>query len=412
MFPVPVRNLAFLLCIVASPEIVWPHPAGAPASVPGATTPPQADGRAHQAQVETRTLSAPRIVSGSDGKRHLAYELRITSFYSGDAPLKLVRVAIYPDNASVPLQTIDGAAIRGLLARPTKEDENAKGVPIASGLSQTLFLWLTLPAGTPPASLRHQLIFEADKGQVERVDDIRIPLIPALQVRIGPPLRGGRWMAVEGPGNHRSHHWGSMVAVDGKLTIPQRFAIDWFGLDKGNHSLRGQHDSLASTVDEDWVGYDRDILAVADGVVEDARDGIPNGKPLAPEETPDDLTARTLYGNFVILRIAPGVYVHYAHMKTGTVTVRVGQHVRRGAVLGRLGQTGSAGAPHLHFHISDRPTFEQSEGFPFVIDSFDLLGRGKIEDSFDAAKRVDLLSPSASARRFELPLDGSVVAFP
>jgi murein DD-endopeptidase MepM/ murein hydrolase activator NlpD len=380
--------------------------------VPGATTTRQADGGAHQAQVEVRILSAPRIVSGTDGKRHIAYELRITSFYSGDEPLKLVRVAIYPDNASVPLETIEGAAIRALLARPTKEDEAAKGIPIASGLSQTLFLWLTLPPGARPASLRHQLIFEADKAAVERADDIRIPVLPGLPVRIGPPLRGGRWMAVEGPGNHRSHHWGSMVAVDGKLTIPQRFAIDWFGLDKESHSIRSQHDSLASTVDEDWVGYDADVLAVADGVVEDARDGIPNGKPLAPEETPDDLTARTLYGNFVILRIAPGVYVHYAHMKTGTLTVGIGQHVRRGMVLGRLGQTGSAGAPHLHFHVSDRPTFEQSEGLPFVIDAFTLLGHGKIEDSFDTTKHTDLQSPSAKVRRFELPLDGSVVAFP
>ena len=121
-----------------------------------------------------------------------------------------------------------------------------------------------------------------------------------------------------------------MVAIDGTLSIPQRFAIDWFGLDAGNHSIRGAHDSLAATVDEDWIGYRSDVLAVADGVVVDARDGAPNGKPLAPETVPDDLTARTLYGNFVILRIAPGDLRALRPFRTRQRRGQIGQRVRRG----------------------------------------------------------------------------------
>lgn len=146
-------------------------------------------------------------------------------------------------------------------------------------------------------------------------------------------------------------------------------------------------------------------------IVVDARDGIADGKPLRPVESPDELTARALYGNFVILEIAPGVYAHYAHLRQGSLTVRVGEQVRRGAVIGRVGQTGSAGAPHLHFHISDRPTFEKSEGLPFVIDSFTLFGQESIDDSFDPTI-VRRLTASPARRRDELPLDGSIVGFP
>jgi len=92
--------------------------------------------------------------------------------------------------------------------------------------------------------------------------------------------------------------------------------------------------------------------------------------------------------------------------------VRPGQRVRRGTAIGRLGQTGSAGAPHLHFHISDRPGFERSEGLPFVIDRFTLLGEATIEDSFDPAVPVRVRAPGARLHRDELPLDGSIVAFP
>jgi murein DD-endopeptidase MepM/ murein hydrolase activator NlpD len=365
----------------------------------------------HQAQVDCRFLAAPQAVRGSDGKTHLAYELRVTSFYSGDRPLRLTSLTIYPDGGSTPLQTIAGAALSSLLSRPP-EKAGDDGIAIAGGQTQTLFLWLTLPAGVRPESLRHQLTFAEPDGGIERADDVRLNLIPRAPINIGPPLRGGRWLAVEGPGNHLSHHWGSMVAIDGTLSIPQRFAIDWFGLDTDNHSVRGAHDSLAATRDEDWVGYRHDVLAVADGVVVDARDGAPNGKPLAPETVPDDLTARTLYGNFVILRIAPGVYAHYAHFERGSVAVRIGERVRRGTVIGRLGQSGAAGAPHLHFHLSNRPTFERSEGLPYVIDAFTALGQSKVEDTFDPAKPVALAPSPKGRRRAEMPLDGSVVTFP
>ncbi|MBQ1496920.1 MAG: M23 family metallopeptidase [Sphingomonas sp.] len=366
----------------------------------------------HQAQMEARIRAAPRPVTGSDGRRHLAYELQVTSHYAGDAPLRLTRLAIFAGDARTPLATLEGAALRARLGARAADEAPQDGIPIADGTSRTFFLWLALPPGAPPATLRHQLSFRADKGAIQRADDVRTPVIAAAPVRIGPPLRGGRWLAVEGPGNHLSHHWGSMVAIDGMLSIPQRYAIDWFGLDGGNHSIRGVHASPAATMDADWIGYGRDVLAVRDGVVVDARDGIPNGTPLAPQQVPDDLTARTLYGNFVVLRIAPGVYAHYAHLRAGSVRVRPGQRVRRGMVIGRLGQTGSAGAPHLHFHVSDRPGFERSEGLPFVIDRFTLLGEARIEDSFDSAVPVPVRAAGARMRRDALPLDGSITAFP
>lgn len=366
----------------------------------------------HQAQMEARIRAAPRPVTGSDGRRHLAYELQVTSHYAGDAPLRLTRLAIFAGDARTPLATLEGAALRARLGARAADEAPQDGIPIADGTSRTFFLWLALPPGALPATLRHQLSFRADKGAIQRADDVRTPVIAAAPVRIGPPLRGGRWLAVEGPGNHLSHHWGSMVAIDGMLSIPQRYAIDWFGLDGGNHSIRGVHASPAATMDADWIGYGRDVLAVRDGVVVDARDGIPNGTPLAPQQVPDDLTARTLYGNFVVLRIAPGVYAHYAHLRAGSVRVRPGQRVRRGMVIGRLGQTGSAGAPHLHFHVSDRPGFERSEGLPFVIDRFTLLGEARIEDSFDSAVPVPVRAAGARMRRDALPLDGSITAFP
>jgi len=370
-----------------------------------------ADPAVHQAQMEARIGSVPHIVRGSDGKDHLAYEMRITSFQSEQDPIRLVRVAIFAGAAARPLNVVEGSALQGLLAGSGREDDPKDGVRIPSGQSQTLFLWLTLPTGARPEFLRHQLTFRTEKGVVQRADDVRAQVVAAAPIRIATPLRGGRWLAAEGPGNPYSHHWGSMVAIDGRLTDPQRFAIDWFGLDEGDHPFRGAG-SPRATRDEDWIGYGYEVVAVADGVVVDARDGVANGTPLAPQHVPDDLTNRTLYGNFVVLKIAPGTYAHYAHLKAGSLTVRSGQHVRRGEVIGRLGQTGAAGAPHLHFHVSDRPGFEQSEGLPFAFDSFAVRERGKrIEDMLDPT-RSSAPPSAATPHRLEMPLDGDVVTFP
>ncbi len=398
-----------LLALLAALSPVGASPAGA--AMPQSSAVPDKPVTLHQAQVEARIIAPPQLVTGSDGGHHLAYELHIASYYSGKTPLRLVRITVFADDAAVPLATVDGPAVAALLARPSHDAGHGDGVSIDTGRSATFFLWLTIPDGVSPASLRHRLDFTGDDGEAARADDVRTPVVAGAPVAIGPPLGAGRWIAVEGPGNHRSHHWGSLVPVDGRLTIPQRFAIDWFGLDEANHSVRGRHASLAATRDADWVGFGRDVLAVADGEVVDARDGVADGTPLAPLAGPDDLTARTLYGNFVILRIAPHIYAHYAHLRTGGVNVKIGDHVRRGAVIGRLGQTGAAGAPHLHFHLADRPTFEQSEGLAFTIDHFVLRGRGKIEDSFDPKKPAAFDLPSPRAHAGEMPLDGDVVIF-
>lgn len=366
---------------------------------------------AHQAQVEARIPIEPRIVRGSDGKRHLAYELHLTSFDSGDGPLTLEKLSVFADGGSQPLLAVQGADVAALLARPVEADRAAKGIPIESGRRATLFLWLTLPDGAAvPRTLRHQLDFRTAAGGLQRAAGVIGRVAEPPPVVLGPPLRGGLWLAAEGPGNAHSHHWGSLVAVNGMLTVPQRFAIDWFGVDETGHSLRGRHASLTATTDADWIGFDQEVLAVADGVVRDSRNDAPDGTPLAPLAVPGDLTARTLYGNYVVLEIAPGVFAHYAHLRRGSVVPKIGEHVRRGAALGRLGQSGAAGAPHLHFHLSDRTSFEESEGLPYVIQGFSLVGRSAIEQTFDPSVPVPLHEPAG--RRAEMPLDQDVVRFP
>lgn len=361
-----------------------------------------------QAPVEAQVLAPPRPTVGSDGVTHLAYELHVSNFYKDTGVLNLRRVAVYADDDAKPLASFVDAQVNDLLAHPA--DVARDGVPVEGGRRVVLFLWLDLPAGArPPKALRHQLEFEPKAGPWLRVDGVRTAVDASPPIVIGPPLRAGAWLAHEGPGNHLSHHWGSLVAANGRVTIPQRYAIDFFGLDRAGHVVHVARDRLIESTDADWTGFGAPVLAVADGVVRDARDGQPDNRPMTSPPAPGELTARSLMGNFVVLEIAPKVFVSYAHLQPGSLTVKAGDRVKRGAVIGLLGQSGAANAPHLHFQVTDAPTFEESEGLPFVIDRFDRLGAVSISDALDQTAKIPLGPPSA--RREQTPLDGDALAF-
>lgn len=57
------------------------------------------------------------------------------------------------------------------------------------------------------------------------------------------------------------------------------------------------------------------------------------------------------YGNYIKIRHSNGVCSVYAHMRGYASGLRVGRYVEQGRVIGYVGSTGSATAPHLHFEV-------------------------------------------------------------
>ena len=52
-----------------------------------------------------------------------------------------------------------------------------------------------------------------------------------------------------------------------------------------------------------------------------------------------------------MLDLGNGVYAFYAHLKTGSPAVRVGDRVRRGQEIARTGNSGNTSEAHLHFGL-------------------------------------------------------------
>jgi len=97
------------------------------------------------------------------------------------------------------------------------------------------------------------------------------------------------------------------------------------------------------------------VLAPADGEVVSLADTLPDN-PLGVKDANNPL------GNHVVLRVAPDRYVFLAHMRRGTVAVKLGDHIKRGALLGRCGNSGNSDFPHVHMHVQDTPVFNTGTG--------------------------------------------------
>jgi Peptidase family M23 len=362
----------------------------------------------NDAPIEAQILYAPTAFEGSDHCLHLAYELHLTNFYDRVGPFTVKCLSVFGDTSTSPIATFSKEALITLL----NSDEAAKAdtdIVIQPGKHIVLFIWLALPLNAPPPHTLHHLIdFIDDSAETHSLAGATVHVEPTFPLTLGPPLRGHTWFVDEGPGNPKSHHWGSLLAENGIVTIPQRFAIDFIGLNSAAHVIEPASDTLNKTTNSQWIGYGSDVLAVQDAIVRDMRDSIPDHPPLSPLPGVTEITARGVYGNFVVLEIAPGIFAHYAHLQHGSIQVHIGQHVKKGDVIARLGDSGNAGGPHLHFQVSDKPTFELSEGLPYIFNTFDLLGNTDEGSILNPAYKFQA---HPTPEKNVLPLHGNVVHF-
>ncbi|HEX2660814.1 MAG TPA: M23 family metallopeptidase, partial [Polyangia bacterium] len=135
------------------------------------------------------------------------------------------------------------------------------------------------------------------------------------------------------------------------------------------------------------------------------RDGMAENTPTEPLPPP---TIESAPGNYVVEQLDDGRFALYAHMRPGSPRVKVGDRVRRGQVLGLVGNSGNSTGPHLHFHITDGPSPLGSNGLPYVFDRFDLLATVDLDDP----NAPVVFTPPPQERHDLLPKNGDIVAFP
>jgi Peptidase family M23 len=349
---------------------------------------------------------APAPFSGSDQRTHLAYELWITNFSSGEASIETVEVL---EDGSV-LHKMDTAEIARRL-QPAGMRHSTGVQPKSS--QALLFIHFTL---APGASVPHQLTHRvrarftaAPPGHQELTEEggtVSIDARPIL--RIGPPLAGENYISADSCCD-ATRHTRAALPVNGRVWLAQRYAVDWEQLDKEHRIYSGPREKP-----ESYAIFGKPVLAVGDATVVSITENQPEQ---TPGKFPTDISLDAADGNSVILDLGEGHYALYAHMQPGSIKVQPNEKVKRGQLLGLVGNTGNSVAPHLHFQLMDGPSSLASNGLPYEIDGFQVTGKTPGTEAFDHAEETGIplaitpISPPQSVSD-GLPLDQLVIAFP
>lgn len=358
------------------------------------------------------SMNPPIPVVGTDGKVHVVYELMMANASSWRTNLTSIEVLDGNDHSRV-LKKYSGDELTGnatllLQGKPTS----------VLGPSESATVWFQLEfdrAEDVPDLIAHRVTCEPqfpNKAGVPLLEKSSVSISENLKVDkvsvpvIGPPLEGDKWIAIGGIGTNMGHRR-AMLPLNNELYLSQRFANDWMQLDDENRSVHGDVKKVGN-----YTCYGKRALAVADATVVEAIDKLPDqviGKP-------SRLHITEIGGNYVILDLGNKLYAFYAHLKPGSVKVRAGDKVKRGQEVGLVGNVGNSTAPHLHFHICDRPSPMAANGIPFVIDSMKVRGNYKSQnqyfDATDHGKPVEIVTDGGGDRTDQMPVAGVIVDFP
>lgn len=364
--------------------------------------------------IAAQPITAPNPVLGADGLVHLAYELYVTNPTKLFVTLDKVEAV---DSAGQVLASLEGAGLRALQTVYAGTDGTISPGGIAA-------VFLDVPFARD-AKLPERVLARVTAIRQEAGPDGKPVPMPANgplpgtfsftgaetaigrpAVVIAPPLRGKGWVAINGCCDALTSHRGAIMAVNGRLRVPERFAIDFVQLDAADRLFTGDVHKL-----ESYAYYGVPVHSVADGVVVNLYDAT---DAQVPGGNAKGITTENIGGNMLVIDIGGGNFAFYAHMQRGSLKVKLGDKVRTGDVIGLLGNTGNTTAPHLHFHVMDGPSPLDANGLPYAFTRFQ--GQGVANpagaDFFDKPVPAEIdRTRLAGPKQDALPLNNEVVDF-
>jgi murein DD-endopeptidase MepM/ murein hydrolase activator NlpD len=322
---------------------------------------------------------------------YLMYELHLTNFMP--IPVSLSRIEVLDANTPTakPIATFETARLESMLqplGGKTFSDSKNRLV-IGDGQSAIVFMSVVFDRGSNiPDKLLHRVTttYTSLEGAVISTRQTELHVL-------GPPVEGADWLADDGPGNDPdNHHRRGVIILNGHAVDSRRYAIDWQQVKNGVTFSGDTRDARS------YYSYGKAVLAVADGRVVTAKDGLPENIPGHGDafHPAVPITLETVAGNTITLDLGGGQFAYYMHLQPGSLRVKAGDRVRRGQVLARIGASGDAREPHLHFEVTTSSKLLVGEGVPYLIDRYSSKSSS---------------AGSAELHTHELPLDHSVITF-
>jgi len=178
-------------------------------------------------------------------------------------------------------------------------------------------------------------------------------IAPEGTIDLASPFHEGRQVVL---------HGGSSPFTNGHFHVkPQNYALDIIGLN--NLGMRAPSFHGGSDLN-DYVLYGQPIYSPLNGTVVAVEDKY-------DDQTPPTTDIEHLAGNYVLIE-REGVEILLAHLKRGSIVVKIGDTVTTNSLLGQVGNTGNTSEPHLHIHAEkggETNTILNGIAVPFTINN-------------------------------------------
>jgi Peptidase family M23 len=157
-------------------------------------------------------------------------------------------------------------------------------------------------------------------------------------------------------------------ASDHPLVLAPPFNDTWRVVAGGPDPRHNRHQAASDRyfaydfIRDTGDSWDQPILAPCDGMIVH----VENRQPDAPADARRSDRARP-FGNYVSIETPRG-FVILANLKQGSVSVRVGDSVRRGDEIAHCGNSGDTHGAHLQVHAQDQPSaaIDSAQGVPIA----------------------------------------------
>lgn len=199
------------------------------------------------------------------------------------------------------------------------------------------------------------------------------------------PLRG-EWFSPNTPGtkipSHGTNQLGTRYAYD-------FIQVDWNRKGFPAYNVSFLHYLIFGVSLNDYYCYSQKVYAPCDGIVVQAEDGykentktnlfldFTNAYKNAHYFDPKKDDIQSVTGNYIIIQYSDKVYAALCHLQTDSIQVSVGQSIKKGEFIGRVGHSGNSFAPHLHFQLMDSCDISTANGLPCAFETYEIFKNGK-----------------------------------
>lgn len=161
------------------------------------------------------------------------------------------------------------------------------------------------------------------------------------------------------------------TGMDNITSNSSRYAYDLMNVDANGAMYSGSPYAKGH-----WYSYGKPVFAPSEGRIVSIQDTIPDNQyagksvkrpKLAADDDPDGM------GNYIIIQHANGEYSVLVHLEKGSIHVRPGQWVHAGEELAKVGFSGKAMYPHLHYSVTNGAEEVVAEGLPNYFNNYKLF---------------------------------------